>query len=90
MILYSGLYFSLSEQWKFARETNEFEAKSKFTFIMHANGVRESLVLSSEQREIRQNLILIQLPKSPFTEKKTCINFDLTKIFDSRNPLHSI
>lgn len=54
MILYSGLYFSLSEQWKFARETNEFEAKS-FTFIMHANGVRESLVLSSEQREIRQN-----------------------------------
>lgn len=50
MILYSGLYFSLSEQWKFARETNEFE----FTFIMHANGVRESLVLSSEQREIRQ------------------------------------
>lgn len=51
MILYSGLYFSLSEQWKFARETNEFE----FTFIMHANGVRESLVLSSEQREIRQN-----------------------------------
>lgn len=53
MILYSGLYFSLSEQWK-ARETNEFEAKSKFTFIMHANGVRESLVLSSEQREIRQ------------------------------------
>lgn len=55
MILYSGLYFSLSEQWKFARETNEFEAKSKFTFIMHANGVRESLVLSSEQREIRQN-----------------------------------
>lgn len=41
MILYSGLYFSLSEQWKFARETNEFEAKSKFTFIMHANGVRE-------------------------------------------------
>lgn len=52
MILYRGLYFSLSEQWKFARETNEFEAKSKFTFIMHANGVRESLVLSSEQREI--------------------------------------
>lgn len=57
MILYSGLYFSLSEQWKFARETNEFEAKSKFTFIMHANGVRESLVLSSEQREIRQNYL---------------------------------
>lgn len=64
MILYSGLYFSLSEQWKFARETNEFEAKSKFTFIMHANGVRESLVLSSEQREIRQNTY------TPFTEKK--------------------
>lgn len=89
MILYSGLYFSLSEQWKFARETNEFEAKSKFTFIMHANGVRESLVLSSEQREIRQIKYLHNY-LNLLSKKKTCINFDLTKIFDSRNPLHSI
>lgn len=69
MILYSGLYFSLSEQWKFARETNEFEAKSKFTFIMHANGVREFSFKFRAKRD-KANQILTQLPKSPFTEKK--------------------
>lgn len=69
MILYSGLYFSLSEQWKFARETNEFEAKSKFTFIMHANGVREFSFKFRAKRD-KAKLILIQLPKYLFTEKK--------------------
>lgn len=65
MILYSGLYFSLSEQWKFARETNEFEAKSKFTFMC-----KREFSFKFRAKRDKANQILTQLPKSPFTEKK--------------------
>lgn len=65
MILYSGLYFSLSEQWKFARETNEFEAKSKAR-----KWCKREFSFKFRAKRDKANQILIQLPKSPFKEKK--------------------